>query len=124
MVKTLHQQALMEKVSFEIIIFDDASSLFLDENDQLNSLQHVSFIKLPNNKGRTAMRNLLAQEANYNWLLFLDADVKISSNLFLSNYLRSIKNDLQVVFGGVDYTEEEPEKRLSLRWHYGKAREA
>ena len=77
LVKTLQQQAIKSKISFEIIVLDDASSDTQSsiENNKINTLEHCTYIESEKNLGRTATRNILAHKAKFNWLLFLDADV-------------------------------------------------
>ncbi len=106
----------------EIIIGDDHSH----DQDAYNALEGhgpVTLMRNPKNLGRTATRHRLAQEANFEKLLFLDADVMPARADFLQRYLSSI-HKAPVVFGGVSYTAEKPEKSMRLRWVYGKEREA
>src|SRR5688572_18042792 len=75
----------------EIIILDDGSSFFFKEsNATLRDLSFVRYKELPSNIGRLAIRMLLAQEANYEWLLFLDNDVKIDNVHFVRRYYDAI----------------------------------
>ena len=61
---------------FEIICIEDASKECFS-NDQISELSNVKYKKLTQNIGRAKIRNLMAQKAQYEWLLFIDADSKI-----------------------------------------------
>ncbi|MWB96517.1 glycosyltransferase [Flavobacterium sp. GA093] len=124
LVETLHYQCTQSKIVFEIIVLDDASTLFASENQRINELSKSTFIVLENNIGRSAIRNLLAQKANFENLLFLDADTIPVHNNFISNYISQINNDEKIVYGGILYQTEKPSKEQLLRWVYGKEREA
>lgn len=127
LVEELHKQCIsIDKLTFEIIVLDDGSELFHNENNQINTLKHCSYSILEKNIGRSAIRNLLAKTATFEHLLFLDADVRTISTEFISNYLTFItnKNKYEVVYGGIVYQFKQPEKNQMLRWVYGINREA
>ncbi|PBJ12157.1 glycosyltransferase family A protein [Flavobacterium sp. ACN6] len=124
LVETLYKQALECTIPFEIICLDDASHDFTIENQRIKQFKNVSFTVLEQNIGRSAIRNLLAKKAVYDYLLFLDADVFPTNNQFISNYVSEIKRNQKVVFGGILYESKKPEKELLLRWIYGREREA
>lgn len=106
----------------EIIIGDDHSD-HKNTDQKLEQLGPVTVMRNPENLGRTATRQKLAQKANFKKLLFLDADVLPGHTDFVNRYLSAI-NQAPVVFGGVSYTAEKPKKSMLLRWVYGKKREA
>lgn len=120
----LQKQCLECKIHFEIIVFDDASKLFLDENQKINSVENCRFEVLEKNIGRSAIRNLLAQKAKFNSLLFLDADTIPVHNHFIKNYIAQINEEEKIVYGGIKYQKEKPNKSKVLRWKYGNSREA
>ncbi len=124
LVEELHRQGVNLDVDFEILVMDDGSPSPSEENKKINSLSNASYIIQTTNLGRTAIRTKLAEQAQFNWLLFLDADIRIPSEIFISQYVRVITNSTDVIFGGVSYDEEIPPRELSLRWHYGNSREA
>ncbi len=109
-------------IIFEILSLDDASQEFTAENEKINQLKNASYSILEKNIGRSAIRNLLAQKALYENLLFLDADTIPVSDNFISNYILEIKN--KIVFGGLLYENKKPSQGQLLRWIYGKEREA
>lgn len=124
LVLELQKQCLECNIIFEILVFDDGSNLFLDENQQINSLENCRFEVLEKNIGRSAIRNLLAKKAKFNSLLFLDADTIPVHNHFIKNYIAQINEDEKVVYGGIKYQKEKPKKSQILRWKYGNSREA
>jgi len=124
LVGLLKEQLISAKCKFEIICIDDASTDFFLENDSLIEQDNVTFYKLPENVGRSKIRNLLADKAKYKWLLFLDADVLPEGDNFIKSYLNCIKSKKAKVFcGGIIYQKEQPKDTKTLRWKYGKNRE-
>lgn len=123
LIKELYLQLKEAAISFEVLCLDDGSkSEFNIENKQVNELSNCSFKELKSNIGRSALRNLLASNAKYNWLLFLDADVLPASSTFISKYVQVIKNNTQGVFlGGIKYNDSE--NKDLLRWKFGKNNE-
>lgn len=109
-------------IIFEILFLDDASQEFAIENERINQFENTSYSILEKNIGRSAIRNLLAQKAVYENLLFLDADTIPVHHNFISNYISEIEK--KVVFGGLLYENKRPPKEQVLRWTYGKKREA
>lgn len=124
LVRKLHEQALELNISFEIICLDDASNLFTNENQQINQFHNGSFVILEKNIGRSAIRNLLAEKAAYQNLLFLDADTFPVHENFLLNYISKIDNREKIIYGGILYEKSKPSKEKLLRWIYGAKREA
>lgn len=119
------QCAIISDFKFEILVFDDHSQLFHKENNYVNTLKNCTYTILERNIGRSAIRNLLAQNANYENLLFLDADVQIISDTFILTYLDFInQKKYEVVYGGIVYQSEKPNKNQRLRWIYGNKRES
>jgi len=123
-VNKLHTQATKASIPFEIILMDDASTAINKEkNSSLKSLPCLKYIQLETNVGRSKIRNLLANEAIYETLLFLDCDSDISSEFYLSNYINECTKNV-VVCGGTIYQQNAPtDKKMMLRWKYGKNRE-
>lgn len=126
LVKEVSEQCIAEKISFEIIVLDDASQNFYTENNEINNLDNCSYSILNQNIGRSAIRNLLSTKASFDNLLFLDADVQIISNQFIKNYINFIRSNSNygVVYGGIVYQENKPNDNQLLRWIYGNKREA
>ncbi|MGO1585293.1 MAG: glycosyltransferase family 2 protein [Mesonia sp.] len=126
LVQKVHELLVAEKIDFEIMCFDDASpeDSFIEKNEKINSLEKASYKVLPKNIGRSKIRNLLADTANFDWLLFLDADVIPIKDDFIDNYLKFISEDHDIIYGGIKYVPKKPDASQLLRWHYGNLREA
>ena len=126
LVENLLKQCLSENIVFEIIALDDASKNedTIKANQEINNLEKCSYQVLPENLGRSGIRNLLAKRAQYNWLLFLDADTMPVDNSLVSKYLPHLNDEEKVIYGGIIYQEKQPEKQELLRWVYGNSREA
>jgi len=124
LVETLYYQVLKCNILFEIICLDDASDVFTSENQKINQYKNSTYSVLEKNIGRSAIRNLLAQKAIYENLLFLDADTIPVHGNFISNYISQINTNEKVVYGGILYESSKPSANELLRWIYGKKREA
>jgi len=95
----------------------------INKNDVIENLAFCSYIKNKKNLGRTATRNSLAKKATYNLLLFLDADVLPKYDDFINRFELNLNSKYKVIYGGVCYDQEKPERELILRWKYGHHRE-
>jgi len=125
LVAKIHAQASVLNTPFEIIVCEDASQKFTDENKKIKKFNNTQYFKLAENIGRTALRASLANKAAYDWLLFLDADVLPKNRDFIKKNIETIqKTDSEVIFGGICYEEMKPETSKMLRWKYGNEREA
>ncbi|GEJ30763.1 Glycosyl transferase, group 2 family protein [Flavobacterium psychrophilum] len=125
LVEELNNQALATGIKYEIIVLDDGSTdkIFLKENAKINTLKNCSYDVLDKNIGRSAIRNLLAKTARYNWLLFMDCDTLPRKGKFIITYINAIAENNSIVFGGIAYKKEKPETERLLRWKYGTNRE-
>ena len=122
LVNQLLEQANELKIPFEIRCYDDKSSQEIKKlNEELRTIKNVTYSELPENIGRSAIRNKLGNEAIYSHLLLLDCNVKIARKDFMKKYIESEKKS-SVVIGGSVY-DYEPDKACALRWKYSKARE-
>lgn len=122
--KVLNKQAIDSKIEFEIIVLDDGSIKFHDENNKINELEFCSYEILENNMGRSAIRNFLAKKANFDNLLFLDSDTFPIDTNFITNYCSQINKGYEIIYGGIKYQNEKPKKTQLFRWKYGIKREA
>lgn len=123
LVADLHQQALETYVDFEIIVMEDGSTQFIEENKTVVDFKFCRYIILDKNSGRSAVRNKLADEARYNHLLFIDCDAEVCSEYFVAKYVSFCKEEC-VVMGGTTYDLNEHDPRYCLRLKYGREREA
>ena len=119
LVTTLHQQAQScPDLTFEIVVADDHSPLYEEENRAaLSDMLDVRYSSLPANSGRAHIRNYLAQQARYNRLLLLDCDTTPPDSLYISRYLQAMDHD--IVVGGCTYDSTPPDTHHLLRWKYG-----
>jgi glycosyltransferase involved in cell wall biosynthesis len=124
LVEKIHNQATESKLDFEIRVYDDCSPNPVVENEAIQLLANGYYKKLEKNIGRSAIRNLLAEEAKYKTLLFLDADTMVFNNSFIHNYIEAIEVNTQIIYGGIVYQKEAPPAEEILRWKYGNSREA
>ncbi|MDX2188355.1 MAG: glycosyltransferase family A protein [Bacteroidota bacterium] len=124
LVQNLHQQLLKINGKFEILLFDDGSQEnFKNENRIFSDWTNVVYKELPQNIGRSKIRNKLALEATYKHLLFLDCDVSIVDKNYISNYL-PLLNQFQIISGGTNYTINPPnDNALKLHWLAGSKKE-
>ena len=125
LVTELHTQSTACGVDFEILCYDDGSTNLelIAKNSSINLLKHATYKALDSNIGRSAIRNLLAKDANYDLLLFLDADVIPVKNDFISKYIIAFTSSTRLIFGGVNYQDKKPNKEQMLRWAFGRKRE-
>jgi len=123
LVTDLHQQALETYVDFEIVIIEDGSTLYVEENKVLNDFEFCRQIILSENIGRSAVRNKLVDEAKYEHLLFMDCDAEVCSEQFVTKYISFCKEEC-IVIGGTAYNPNEANLNYSLRLAYGRQREA
>lgn len=126
LVEEIHSQLQKTEAIFEILCLDDHSTNLetIQQNERINSFSNASYQVLPENIGRSRIRNLLAQRATYDWLLFLDADVIPVEKSFITKYIDAISDEKEVIYGGILYQEQKPKQENVLRWVYGKEREA
>jgi len=124
LVTQLHNQLSKNNIHFEIIVIDDSSTnkALAQQSKIITKFKSVHFLELKENIGRSKIRNLLAAKASYNWLLFLDNDVIIKSVSYINNYINAINNDVDIIYGGLEYNHEHSQNLL--RTIVGKKREA
>ena len=122
LINALHEQLTATNIPFEIICLDDCSAQgFIEDNLKINRLVNTVLKFSEANNGRIKTRQLLSDQASYDWLLFLDADTLPKHNNFISNYLNAITSESEVILGGFAYKKESPKKENLLRWKYGKS---
>ncbi|MEL7222380.1 MAG: glycosyltransferase [Bacteroidota bacterium] len=123
LVRDLHQQAQALSAPWEIKLLDDASSVSWQENNRsLVQLEGVYYEELTANIGRAAIRNRLAKQAQYDYLLFMDCDSGVDHPDFLQQYCQQLA-PRKVCYGGRTYQSTIPPLPYRLHWHYGRLRE-
>lgn len=124
LIQEIHSQLIHLKIEFEIICLDDNSNEeFLISDGKIRLLSNTHYKVLDKNLGRSKIRNALANKAQFNWLLFLDADTMPVTSFFIQNYLEAIQHKGQVICGGIQYESTQPSSEKLLRYFYGKNRE-
>lgn len=120
LVRDLQAQAERAGIEYEIIVADDSSPIpiYKDKNREINTLPHCRLIELKENIGRARIRNRLADEAQHEWLLFMDCDAEVISPTFITDYLRH--TDAEVICGGLCHADTLPSPEVSLRYAYEK----
>lgn len=124
LVNDLHGQCEEAGIAYEIICFDDGSTPdFRQKNKEIWKRPNIIYRELPQNLGRSAIRNALGKAARFDYLLFMDCDSRVVSPNFIQNYLQQAAPD-HLVYGGRCYSETPPaDPRLRFHWCYGKERE-
>lgn len=124
LVVALESQIQYIEHPIQIVLIDDASKeQYRKINDAVCSKHH--YIKLDQNIGRSAIRNLFIKHAQHEHLLFLDCDSLIAQPNFIATYVAAIqKDDQNVICGGRVYPTTAPSKEYLLRWKYGRCKES
>ena len=107
-------------ITAEVIVMDDASPCLSLRNANLaiNDLPQCRLVQLPHNVGIARIRNLLADEAQYDYMLFLDSDVYPVYDDFITRYLDA-RHQADVVCGGLMFRDTPPSPQCTLRYKYG-----
>ena len=121
LVDALRQQAEQDGLAYEILVADDGSTDadVIARNSEINQWEHCRYLRQSQNIGRAAIRNFLANEAQHDWLLFIDSDMSMVRTDYLSNYLTMSSAD--VVDGGVCIGGDPDVLKHNLRYCYEKA---
>jgi len=122
LVQDLHRIGEELGIPFEILVADDCPPVRLREMEQINRLDNARYWFLEKNLGRSGCRNFLAEKAKYDFLLFIDGDMKVTCADYLDNYRKQWQAGT-VLCGGHVYQSTPPDSRLRLHWRYGRSRE-
>ena len=106
---------------YELIVADDGSddAHFLHLQNALCQHACCRLLRMEKNVGRARIRNLLAREAKYGWLLFMDDDAEVAREDFLQHYWQC-RDRADVVCGGLmtPRVRKEAQKACALRYKY------
>ncbi|MEN0006490.1 MAG: glycosyltransferase [Bacteroidota bacterium] len=124
LVKDLHEQCVEAGIAFEILVFDDQSKEYFQQlNGAVAEYTYVKYQVLPQNVGRSRIRNQLASAANYPYLLFMDGDSKVVRGAYIHTYLQHL-HPQKLLYGGRSYALQPPaDPHLHFHWWYGSQRE-
>lgn len=109
LVDVLHQQAEALSLDYEIIVAEDGSRDQVSKvaNLKVGELSHCRYIRRDENVGRARIRNFLASEAQHEWLLFIDSDMIVRTDDYLSRYAQIISSATSdCYYGGYRVGEE------------------
>ena len=124
LIKEIHSQVIDCKIPFEIIALEDGStSENITINQEINTFSDTKLLISKKNIGRIAARQILSDNAKFDWLLFLDADTMPKSKTFIASYLTLFNSNFDAIYGGCAYEETKPKPEFMLRWVYGKVKE-
>lgn len=126
LVEALHAEVEANGLDVEIIVAEDGS----DEankvvNRPISKIPGCSYVEYLSNKGRSKIRNLLADMSKGDWLLFMDCDAGVCNEHFIGNYIEACRNNqgVDVFCGGLEAPVVEDLKPISLRYQYTILRE-
>ena len=124
LVQALQQQCSESGVLYEIRCYDDDSDIaYKKVNRSITQYEHIHYQELPNNMGRSKIRNTLAADAQYPYLLFMDGDAKVLREQFITSYLKHL-TPTTLLYGGCQYASNPPANPLQhLHYQFGKNRE-
>lgn len=110
---------------YEIILGDDASTDYAAE--QANHLACTTlgcrYLKMKENGGQARLRNALAQEARYPYLVFIDSDAALCTPDYVYQYWQH-RDDAEVVVGALRNPLLKSVKGHELRYRYERAAES
>ncbi len=118
LVEMLHKQGEALGCPYEILVAEDGTDKSkLHLNAISDTLANCRRIVKDINIGRAAIRNLLATEAQYPNLIFIDCDAVVETNDFLKTYAGALKEH-KVVCGGLYHPDTIPNEHCALRYRY------
>ena len=109
--------AAQEHVEHEIIIGNDCSTTNTNWMNTCAAWPGVRIVQPAGNIGRAAICNLMAREADGDWLLIVDSDAQVSSGFSLTAYLQAAQQ-APVVCGGLYHPAHNPNPASTLRFKY------
>ena len=123
LVEDLIDQCKDTSLEFEILVYDDYSlAQYKEQNQEIRNHYCVQYKELAQNIGRSKIRNLLASDAQFETLLFLDCDVTPRDKNFIVTYINNSNCESFVIQGGLTHSPTK-DKINCLRWLYGTQKE-
>lgn len=123
LINSLIKQLSSISKPYEILIGDDSPYQVANAIIDNWKHQHIRYFHNQYSLGRSANRNMLADQAVYENLIFIDCDALVYDSAFIMNYIKEIDGE-SVLCGGTAYQKRKPDnKEQILRWTYGSKRE-
>lgn len=119
LVHDLHTQADHLGIPYEIIVAEDGSKsqVSIIANHKITDLTNCRHLIRKESVGPAEIRNTLAREALYEWIIFIDSDAKVEKKDFLQTYL-SNANKADVIVGGLYHQKTNHDPNKTLRFKY------
>lgn len=119
--QALSSQGELSGIDYEILVADDASTNveIRKDNHRIGTLPGCTYFELEKNVGRARIRNILADKAQGNLLLFIDCDALVVSPDFLKRYIGAA-SEAPVLCGGLRHPDTLPHPDVTLRYLYEK----
>ncbi len=125
LVKMLNEQIKKSNEQIDIWLIDDCSQEEYSQKNYEACQLMAHYIFLPENVGRSKIRNLFPKYTKSPFLLYLDCDVAVDNPHFIKNYIDLIKSrEISVVTGGHKYPDSFPGRKYAMRWKFGQKRES
>jgi glycosyltransferase involved in cell wall biosynthesis len=107
LLQKIHTQAerLLPMYRIEILVMDDGSEEPENNRAFAEKLPLARFTAFPENRGRVVLRNLLLDEAEGDYVLFLDADMLPDHDTFLRTYVEKALAGNDIICGGISYRQ-------------------
>ena len=119
LIDIVNKQALGLSIPYELLLADDASNEeYRSINRVIQDWDNCNYLQIENNLGPAKIRNYLADQAQYPYLLFLDSDVLPVNGDFLSKYINNARVNTAVCGGFIYKTDNIPTDSI-LRFKYG-----
>ena len=112
----------IQRLKYEIIVADDGSTndKVKQRNSYINNINRCRYVLREQNTGRACIRNWLAQQAHYEWLLFVDSHMAVCKDDYIAEYLDTVDD---VVYGGYVVKGDAEKLKGNLRYLYEKKAE-
>lgn len=118
LVEELHRQCEKSGFPYEILLGEDGTSATnLQKNIIADTLPYCRRIINESNIGRANIRNQLANNAKYPYIIFIDSDAVVEKQDYIKSYINALKSH-DVVCGGLYHCKHNDNKELSLRFKY------
>lgn len=119
LVYDLQKQAEQLGIEYEIILAEDGSRypVSMIANLKVKDLPGCYYMRQEQGLGPAGIRNMLAEKAKGEWIVFIDSDAKVESDDFLKNYIEA-QDQADVIVGGIKTLDAHLNPEVSLRYRY------